>query len=146
MAFIYSRLRKSWDSTSAVKPLLYVYRVLLTGLHLMRHGEIEANLLTLNETARLPYIDDLVERKLSGPEKGHLAAADVDFHRQEFERLVTELRSGSESSTLSERASAKERLNDLLVRLRLPYFLCDGQLDRSDPRRKRPRPWHHGSD
>lgn len=103
-----------------VKPLLYVYRVLLTGLHLMRHGEIEANLLTLNETARLPYIDDLVERKLSGPEKGRLAAADVDFHRREFERLVTELESASERSTLPERPSAKERLNELLVRLRLP--------------------------
>jgi len=28
-----------------VKPLLYVYRVLLTGIHLMRSGQIEANLL-----------------------------------------------------------------------------------------------------
>ena len=32
-----------------VKPLLYVYRVLLTGIHLMRTGEVEANLLRLNE-------------------------------------------------------------------------------------------------
>ena len=31
-----------------VKPLLYVYRVLLTGIHVMRTGEIEANLLRLN--------------------------------------------------------------------------------------------------
>jgi len=36
----------------------------------MRTGEVEANLLSLNETAKLPYIDDLVERKLTGPEKG----------------------------------------------------------------------------
>src|SRR5439155_633584 len=28
-----------------VKPLLYVYRVLLTGIHLMRTGEVETNLL-----------------------------------------------------------------------------------------------------
>ena len=32
-----------------VKPLLYVYRVLLTGIHLMRTGEVEANLVRLNE-------------------------------------------------------------------------------------------------
>src|SRR5205823_8499522 len=32
-----------------VKPLLYVYRVLLTGIHLMRSGEVEANLIRLNE-------------------------------------------------------------------------------------------------
>src|SRR5262249_27330351 len=31
-----------------VKPLLYVFRVLLTGIHLLRTGEIEANLRTLN--------------------------------------------------------------------------------------------------
>jgi uncharacterized protein len=37
-----------------VKPLLYVYRVLLTGIHLMRTGEVQANLLTLNETYKLP--------------------------------------------------------------------------------------------
>ena len=29
-----------------VKPLLYVYRVLLTGIHLMRTAEVETNLLT----------------------------------------------------------------------------------------------------
>src|SRR5262249_2483752 len=38
-----------------VKPLLYVYRVLLTGIHLMRTGVVEANLVTLNEDFRLPY-------------------------------------------------------------------------------------------
>lgn len=48
-----------------VKPLLYVYRVLLTGIHLMRTGEVEANLVTLNEEFRLPYIADLVARKLA---------------------------------------------------------------------------------
>src|SRR5947209_2516242 len=58
-----------------VKPLLYVYRVLLTGIHLMRTGEVEANLLTLNEaTFRLPYIPDLVQRKLAGPEQPTLPA------------------------------------------------------------------------
>ena len=31
-----------------VKPLLYVYRVLLTGIQLMRTGEVEANLLKLS--------------------------------------------------------------------------------------------------
>jgi predicted nucleotidyltransferase len=32
-----------------VKPLLYVFRVLLTGIHLMRTGELEANILHLNQ-------------------------------------------------------------------------------------------------
>ena len=38
-------------SVRRVKPLLYVYRVLLTGIRLMRTGEIEANLITLNEVS-----------------------------------------------------------------------------------------------
>lgn len=41
-----------------VKPLLYVFRVLLTGIHLMRSGRIESNLITLNQEFKLPYIPD----------------------------------------------------------------------------------------
>ncbi len=48
------------DNPPRVKPLLYVYRVLLTGIHLMRTGDVEANLLRLNEDARLPHVDDLI--------------------------------------------------------------------------------------
>ncbi len=107
------------DKPPRVKPLLYVYRVLLTGIHLMRTGEIEANLLTLNESAKLPYIDELVERKLSGPEKGRLDAADVDFYECEYERLVAELESAMKKSTLPEVPTGKDALNDLLVRLRI---------------------------
>src|SRR5437588_1721401 len=55
-----------------VKPLLYVYRVLLTGIHLMRSGEVEANLVRLNEDFKLPYISELIAAKLSGPEKSLL--------------------------------------------------------------------------
>ena len=39
-----------------VKPLLYVYRVLLTGIHLMRTGEVEANLVRLNSFVSHPQL------------------------------------------------------------------------------------------
>lgn len=106
------------ENPPRVKPLLYVYRVLLTGIHLMRSGEVEANLLALNATARLRYIDDLVAQKLSRPEKSRLGAADVEFHEREFSRLVSELESAGEVTTLPERPSAKDALNGLLLRLR----------------------------
>jgi predicted nucleotidyltransferase len=102
-----------------VKPLLYVYRVLLTGIHLMRSGEVEANLVRLNESARLPYIADLIARKLAGPEQGHLESADVAFHEREFARLVKELEEAFERSSLPDSASGAAALNDLLVRIRL---------------------------
>jgi predicted nucleotidyltransferase len=101
-----------------VKPLLYVFRVLLTGIHLMRTGEIEANLLSLNATAKLP-IDKLVDRKLAGPEQGRLDVADLDFYEREYQRLTSELETAAEQSDLPDTASGKQRLNDLLVRLRL---------------------------
>jgi predicted nucleotidyltransferase len=102
-----------------VKPLLYVYRVLLTGLHLMRTGEVEANLVRLNEEARLGHIDDLIARKLAGPEQSALDEGDVTFHRSEYQRLVAELEAAYRASALPESPSARPALNDLLVRLRM---------------------------
>lgn len=102
-----------------VKPLLYVYRVLLTGIHLMRAGEVEANLARLNESARLPSIPALIARKTEGPEKGTLDAADLVFHYQEYERLRQMLQEAFERSHLPEVPSATAALNDLLVRVRL---------------------------
>ncbi len=104
-----------------VKPLLYVYRVLLTGIHLMRTGEVEANLVTLNEEFRLPYIADLVARKLAGPEKSTLDDADIAFHEAEYQRLRSELQTAHDASRLPELPDEATRaaVNDLLVRVRL---------------------------
>ncbi len=102
-----------------VKPLLYVYRVLLTGIHLMRTGEIEANLVHLNEEFRLPYVPELVARKLEGPEKATLAEQDWGRHESEYNRLVGVLDEASVASTLAEEPSAHRALHDLLVRVRL---------------------------
>ena len=85
-----------------VKPLLYVYRVLLTGIQLMRTGKIEANLVTLNEGFRLPYIAGLVARKLGGPEKSKLEDADITFHESEYQRLRDELQAAHDASQLPE--------------------------------------------
>ncbi len=103
-----------------VKPLLYIYRVLLTGLHLMRTGAIEANLLRLNEIYRLPQVADLVARKLAGPEQAVLPDADLPFHEREMERLRALLVEASERSALPERPTGAPALNELLLRLRLP--------------------------
>ncbi len=85
----------------------------------MRAGEVEAHLLHLNEPAKLSFLDDLIERKLAGPEKSHLSKADVAFHECEYQRLVGELKAAMESSHLPERPAGKTALSDLLVRLRL---------------------------
>jgi hypothetical protein len=85
----------------------------------MRTGEVEANLRVLNEAARLSYIDELIGRKLSGPEQGTLEAADLPFYQGEYERLTKVLEGAYAGSRLAESPTAKGALNDLLVRLRL---------------------------
>jgi uncharacterized protein len=101
-----------------VKPLLYVYRVLLTGLHLMQTGQVEANLVTLNAQARLPYIDELVLAKQQG-ESATLTHADIPFHEREVTRLLAQLDEARTSTRLPEAPTAGPALSDLLVRLRL---------------------------
>jgi predicted nucleotidyltransferase len=107
------------ENPPRVKPLLYVYRVLLTGIHLMQSGTVEANLLRLNESVKLPYLDDLIQRKLAGKEKERLTEADVGFHRGEFECLRGKLEQAYQASTLPEAPSGSAALHDLLVRTRI---------------------------
>lgn len=107
------------DNPPHVKPLLYVYRVLLTGIQLMRTGQVEANLLRLNEQAKLPYLGELVERKMAGGERSRLTDADLTLHQREYERLVASLEEAFQQSRLPEAPSTQAALNDLLVRLRL---------------------------
>jgi predicted nucleotidyltransferase len=107
------------ENPPRVKPLLYVYRVLLTGIHLMQTGIVEANLVRLNEAAKLPYLNDLMQRKIAGAEKERLTETDLDFHSGEYERMRNKLQQAHEASTLPEAPSGNVALNDLLVRLRL---------------------------
>lgn len=102
-----------------VKPLLYVYRVLLTGIHLMQTGMIEANLVKLNEKFQLSYLEELIAKKTTGAEKSTLKDTQIDFYLQEYERLQQKLELAAQNSHLPENSSAQPELNDLLVRVRL---------------------------
>lgn len=110
------------ENPPRVKPLLYVYRVLLTGIHLMQTGVVEANVVRLNETAKLPYLDDLIQQKIAGAEKQQLGEADLAFHRGEYERLRDKLQQAHEASALPESPRGSVVLHDLLMRLRLRSF------------------------
>lgn len=102
-----------------VKPLLYVFRVLLTGIHLMRTGTVEANLNRLNEEYELPYIPELIERKTRGTERQTLKQAEVSFYENEYDLLRKRLENETSQTRLPESQTAKVALNDLLLRVRL---------------------------
>jgi uncharacterized protein len=119
------------ETPRRVKPLLYVYRVLLTGIHLMRTGEVEANLIRLNQEYDLPFVMELVQRKVAGDEQGILHDADVDLHAREYERLLIELDEAGVRSALPELPAVEKQLNDFVVRVRL-------RAEGFDTRRSRP--------
>lgn len=107
------------DQPGRVKPLLYVYRVLLTGIHLMRTGRILASLPACNAELGLPYIGELIARKAAGGEHAVLTDADVASHRAEYLRLHALLVAEAERSHLPEAPTARAALHDLLLRIRL---------------------------
>jgi len=102
-----------------VKPLLYAFRVLLTGIHLMRAHQIEANLSTLNDFYRLPFIPNLMARKIEGAEKEKLNPSEAAQYEKEFITLREQLITEASLTSLPEVPSARAALNDLLVRIRL---------------------------
>ena len=98
------------------KAILYAYRVLMTGIHLMRTGLIEANLLNLNQEFGFSYLDELVASKVT--EKVAPQGLNWDFHAANLDRLETQLAQEFERSTVTEYRDA-DAVIELLVRLRL---------------------------
>jgi predicted nucleotidyltransferase len=108
------------DQPPRVKPLLYVYRVLLTGIHLMRTGEVDANLAhLLDDRPDLSDVRELLERKRSGSEQLTIDDADLDIQRSQYDRLVVELQDASAASSLPERPSARREIDSLIIRARI---------------------------
>lgn len=105
--------------TKHVKRILYVFRVFMTGIHLMRTGKVEANIVTLNEDFKFAYIPELIRQKLEGYEHDELAAGHgMDFYSSEYLKLEAMLKDAAEQSHLPKEPLGRDALNDLLLRLR----------------------------
>ena len=101
-----------------VKPLLYTFRILLTGIHLMRTGELNANLEEMNAQFQLLRVDELIALKRATKEKITLSDPDLSFFSAEFERLVSELGRAHNQSQLPLEPTNKSDFDSLLPRLR----------------------------
>lgn len=107
------------ESPPRVKPLLYVYRVLLTGIHLMRAGVIEANLRHLNAEYKIDRVDDLIAIKAGGKEQDTISPEAMAFHESQYLRLRARLEDEQTRTALPEQNSALGELSELLVRVRM---------------------------
>ena len=101
-----------------IKPLLYIYRVLLTGIYLMKTRIVEANLNNLSQEFSLPLINDLIVQKRTGSEKSILTKTDIEYYEREYQRLQAKMETAYNNSYLPERPSAKSELNSLLIDIR----------------------------
>ncbi|MCL8012225.1 nucleotidyltransferase domain-containing protein [Streptomyces sp. AS02] len=107
-----------FEKTGELKPLLYTFRVLLTGVHLMRGGEVQAHLPTLLEHVDAPaYLPELIAAKA---EQEH-GTAGVDHARvaADVERLHAVLDEAQAASALPDAPGAHDALHALVVRARL---------------------------
>jgi len=108
------------DAAPTVKTVLYLFRVVMTGLHLLRTGVVEANIETLNAGEfQLPFIGDLIARKRAGAEFGRLKEGELDRYMSDAKRLESELDPAFEKSCLPETVQNFDALNEFLVRMRL---------------------------
>jgi predicted nucleotidyltransferase len=107
-----------FDRTGELKPALYTLRVLLTGLHLMRTGELETDLGVLG--GGLAYVPELIGRKREAEHGPFPSAVRAELAR-DIPRLRAELEVARDASALPEHADrdAVEALHQLIVRTRL---------------------------
>jgi predicted nucleotidyltransferase len=105
--------------TGELKPALYTLRVLHTGIHLMRTGEVVADLPTLST---LPYVPDLIEAKRVG-EHHRLPSDLVSTARLESDvlALTATLETTRDESKPPVTPAAGTALDDLLIRVRLHH-------------------------
>jgi hypothetical protein len=116
--FLQTQLRLLDKQTEVrAKTLLYAYRVVLTGVHLLETGEVQAHLPTLNERFGLDYIPELIRKKVAA-EVGTLPGEDVAFHRAELARWEARLDAAHAASRLPDAAPVGE-LDRFLVTVRL---------------------------
>ena len=88
----------------------------MTGIHLLNTGEVEANLLHLDEHFKLTFIDELVASKTA--EKVAPPGLDWTFHAARLDELERQLEAAFDASQLPEERD-RQSVNDLLIRLRL---------------------------
>ena len=105
------------EEPKRAKPVLYAYRVLMTGIHLLRTGEVEANLLRLNEHFGFGFLDELIARKVGG-ENTSVGDLDWSFHEARLAELEARLDQAFAESPLPEDRDRKA-ISEFLVRLRL---------------------------
>jgi hypothetical protein len=104
-----------------VKRMLYAYRVALTGIHLLSHGEVESNLATLAPRYGFAEVSELIARKTSTREKLALSDAEDLRFRDGWKKLQEQLDRALASSPLPEEPANTRELSAWLISRRFSH-------------------------
>jgi predicted nucleotidyltransferase len=115
--------RQLFVKTGQLKPLLYTFRTLLTGIHLMHTGHVQAHLPTLIDHEDAPaYLTDLIDAKTTGEHATVTrVAAAPPRHRinHDLDTLLARLDQAQTDTHLPDSIDATPELHELLVAARL---------------------------
>ncbi|TYB50947.1 nucleotidyltransferase domain-containing protein [Nonomuraea sp. PA05] len=113
--------RTQWrlfQKSGQLKPLLYTFRVLATGTHLMQTGKVQADLTQLYAYGPA-YLPELIAAKQTA-EHGRVpdGLSPIEGFEADVERMRRTLEEARDSSALPERATVEAELHDLVLRAR----------------------------
>jgi predicted nucleotidyltransferase len=106
------------EEPKRVKTLLYAYRVLLAGTHLLETGEVESSLPRLARDRDHGPIVDLIGRRRTG-ERLALEREEVERHAQRFSELERALLQAYTASTLPDAPVNVDEIERFLIETRL---------------------------
>lgn len=116
--FYHTQQKAIANGNVSAKAVLYAYRVLLSGIHALSAGEVEAHLPTLLLAYPQAEVASLITRKQQGQEKGKLDDQEARFHTEALEKLEAVLDQTFQSSRLPDTFESVAPLSDFVVRAR----------------------------
>ncbi|MEV1318998.1 nucleotidyltransferase domain-containing protein [Micromonospora arborensis] len=112
--------RRLFDTGGELKPLLYAFRALLTGVHLMRSGRLLAHLPSLLDAEPAPaYLADLIAAKRAAEHGGLDNLVGGSILDRDLAELASRLDQAQHDTRLPEQPGGTAQLNDLVVAARL---------------------------
>lgn len=117
--FLLNQRRLIEKAEATVKEALYGYRVALTGIHLLRSGELNANLTGLLESYPQNEVTELIVEKRTTREHSPLDDLRKRRHLQRLEQLQAQLEEAYNNSPLPHSGGAFEELSEFVVRVRM---------------------------
>jgi predicted nucleotidyltransferase len=107
--------------SKTAKGLLYCYRSALTGIHLLKTGECEGDVMRLAEVHGFARVPELVEAKRRGTEFGGMP--DHERFEEDLPRLEAALAEAASGSTLPESPANEADVSAFLVEARRRFFV-----------------------